>query len=344
MTDTSKGGPTGQPGVHGKGKHRAKLAALKVKVKVKPTTSVGDAASRPKWNCRACGRQHNCLATGAEGNCPFNMHQHPDRNQTNQTWALSPKGREWKTKDHDMMPLDGQMSKTLAEAEFDMDRKKLKKGETIYTSLHSISANNYARLPCQLLLNHRLGTDYLLPVPRALADTGSSEYSFICPRFVKAISSHASLSNVHVSGALRGQPSIQCLGQIPLPVEPTPCIRSIIIVLRIIDMLPFVHPIIPVEPHDIILSQMADKKIGGSLTMKTVIRRFNDIQIMKEFPNTSFIISKEEVLVNYNRVFDILAEASNEGICVITDACTIDEAELVSYANDRLTTPGEGIV
>jgi len=89
---------------------------------------------------------------------------------------------------------------------------------------------------------------------------------------------------------------------------------------------------------------MADKKIGGSLTMKTVIRRFNDIQIMKEFPNNSFIISKEEVLVNYNRVFDILAEASNEGICVITDACTIDEAELVSYANDRLTTPGEGIV
>jgi hypothetical protein len=90
-------------------------------------------------------------------------------------------------------------------------------------------------------------------------------------------------------------------------------------------------------------------------TMNNVIRQFNDLQIIKEFPNTSwrddprdppggFIISKEEVLDNYDRVFEILASKPNDsGICVITDAFIINETNLASYANNRLTNAGEGI-
>ena len=232
----STGGPSNRGGLGrdgGRGRGGGKPAPVKLyAVKSGVTKPVGGkakpapAGTNDKWICRTCGRKHQSPAGGGKGNCPFNLHKHPDRNQTSQLWEMSPKGREWKAKDHDVMPLENQMSQTLDGAEFDMNRKNLPKaasGEIIYTQVHSISANNYARLPCQLHLNRRLGTECLLPVPRALADTGSSEYSFICPRFVQAISKEAQVaievSNVHVSGALRGQPSVPCSGKIPLPVR-----------------------------------------------------------------------------------------------------------------------------
>jgi hypothetical protein len=87
---------------------------------------------------------------------------------------------------------------------------------------------------------------------------------------------------------------------------------------------------------------MADQNIGGNPTMKDLIRCFNDRQIMLEFGTNSFIISKEEVVLNYERVFNILKE--NEGICVITDAFQVDETQLALYAQTQMNNPGEGIV
>lgn len=70
---------------------------------------------------------------------------------------------------------------------------------------------------------------------------------------------------------------------------------------------------------------MADQEIG-SLTLNDVIYRFNAIQIALNFDGSSFIISKQEILDNYERVFDVLNDESNEGICVITNACAIDKS------------------
>ena len=246
----------------GKGGKPVKLAAVKSQQgkpvgKPKASTS-GTRPESAKWNCNTCGRQHNCRANGEEGNCPFNLHNHPDRNTSTQTWALSEKGRAWKAKGIDMIPMDNQMSQTLSGSAFDMQRKNLATkpttGEPIFTTIHSITANNYAHLPCQLSLNHRLGTEYLLPVPRALADTGSSEYSFICPRFVQAIRKDSKLtiepSNVHVSGALRGQPSVLCSGKIHLPV------RIFNELKKKYEVITIAFHILEIEEYDIIIGRI----------------------------------------------------------------------------------------
>jgi hypothetical protein len=220
--NTSRGG--------GKGKSAVKLAAVKSKTG-KPAggkpkaTVVAPGEVKQKWNCRTCGNQHNCRADGTDGTCPFAKHDHPDRNTTTKTWALSDAGKRWKAKSCDSMPLEGHTSNTIDGQDFDMDRKNISKktGESITTHLNTISSIDYAHLPCQLSLNHRLGQEYLLPVPRALADTGSSEYSFISPRFLDSIKKSTvistSRSNVHVSGALRGQSSIPCLGKVLIPLR-----------------------------------------------------------------------------------------------------------------------------
>ena len=77
----------------GKGGKSTKLAATKSqqgKPVGKPKTGTLPSGAAPaKWNCRTCGRQHNCRANGEEGNYPFNLHNHPDRNLTMQPWDLS---------------------------------------------------------------------------------------------------------------------------------------------------------------------------------------------------------------------------------------------------------------
>ena len=200
---------------------------------------------RASWDCRTCGRSHIAPTAPKQGRCPFDIHQHPDRNETTQPWDQSEQGKLWKAQGYDKMPMDKQSSVKLDGTEFPMKRECELVDNIIHTTINSLDhSTNYSQLPCHLLLpTIESGKTTRLPIQRALADTGSSDYSFVSPNLVNTLPHDnitISKSNVVVSGALKGQDIVKCTGSIQIPLqifnELNKKYESIDIVFHILDI------------------------------------------------------------------------------------------------------------
>jgi hypothetical protein len=238
--------PSGK-GAYLKSGKPTKVAALKSGSKVvgKPQKGNTTKTAKATWDCRTCGRSHIAPTAPKQGRCPFDIHQHPDRNQTTQPWNQSEQGKLWKAQGHDKMPMDKQMSVKLDGTTFPMQRECELVEKVIYTTINSLDHGaNYSQLPCHLLLpTIETGKTTRLPIQRALADTGSSDFSFVSPNLVNTLpldTTFISKSNVVVSGALKGQDRVPCTGSIQIPLqifnELNKKYESIDIVFHILDI------------------------------------------------------------------------------------------------------------
>jgi hypothetical protein len=84
----------GKGGVQKFGK-QTKVAALKSGKKAlgKPQKGNTTKTIKATWDCRTCGRSHIAPTAPKQGRCPFDIHQHPDRNQSTQPWDQSEQGK-----------------------------------------------------------------------------------------------------------------------------------------------------------------------------------------------------------------------------------------------------------